>query len=307
MKVLVIGANGQLGWELIRRGARKGLEMVGLDLPEIDITKPTSVKTAMDQTGFALVINAAAYTAVDRSESEPRLAFAVNRDGPAHLASFCAKAGIPLVHISTDYVFDGHKKGGYLESDPVSPLGVYGKSKAAGEMEVRSQLQDYIILRTSWLYGVHGQNFVKTMLRLGREHTVLRVVADQYGCPTYAADLAEAILTLAAKHGEGRKIVWGTYHYCGSGVTNWHGFAEKIFELARKYDSLIVKKVEPITTAEYPTPAERPKNSALDCSLIQQRFSITPRPWPESLARMLELTLSSLKKRRAGKCTEVDT
>ena len=167
MKVLVIGANGQVGWELVRRGASMGLQMVGVDLPEINITLPGSVKKTMDQNEFALVVNAAAYTAVDRAESEPRLAFAVNRDGPAHLASNCAKAGIPLFHISTDYVFNGRKKGPYLESDPVSPVSVYGKSKAAGELEVRNRLQNHIILRTSWLYGVHGQNFVKTMLKLG--------------------------------------------------------------------------------------------------------------------------------------------
>jgi dTDP-4-dehydrorhamnose reductase len=292
MKVLVIGANGQVGYELVRRGANQGLQMVGLDLPEIDITKSASVKKVMDQDGFAMLINAAAYTAVDTAESEPNFAFAVNSDGPVHLASACAEVGIPIVHISTDYVFDGRKKGAYLESDPVSPLGVYGKSKAAGEVEVRNRLQEHIILRTSWLYGVHGQNFVKTMLQLGREHTVLRVVADQYGCPTYAADLAEAILAIAAKHREGRQIAWGTYHYCGSGVTNWHEFAEKIFELARQHDSFTVRTVEPITTAEYPTPAERPANSVLDCSLITKRFSITPRPWPERLARMLELMLS---------------
>ena len=211
---------------------------------------------------------------------------------------FC---GIPLFHISTDYVFDGLKKGPYLESDPVSPVSVYGKSKAAGEVEVRNRLRNHIIFRTSWLYGVHGQNFVKTMLHLGREQTVLRVVADQYGCPTYAADLAEAILAIAVKYREGQQIAWGTYHYCGSGVTNWHGFAEKIFKLARQHDSLNVRTVEPITTAEYPTPAKRPVNSVLDCSLIAKRFDITTRPWPERLARMLELTLSSGERRQAGR------
>jgi len=287
MKVLVIGSNGQLGWELYRKGEEQGFDMVGLDLPEIDITDPRAVKNEVSQADVSLIINAAAYTAVDQAESEPELAFAVNRDGSACLASSCAEVGIPLIHISTDYVFDGSKKGPYFEKDPVSPLGVYGRSKAAGETEVRDHLQKHIILRTAWLYGIHGQSFVKTMLRLGREKEVLKVAADQYGCPTYAADLAEAILAIAAQIGEELNISWGTYHYCGRGVTTWHGLAEKIFDLAKQYDSFMVKKVVPITTEEYPTPAKRPANSVLDCSLITRHFGISSRPWKESLARMI--------------------
>jgi dTDP-4-dehydrorhamnose reductase len=240
----------------------------------------------------SLVVNAAGYTAVDQAESEPELAFAANRDGPAYLASACGKAGIPLVHISTDYVFDGQKQGAYLETDPVSPLSVYGKSKAAGEVEVREHLKEHLILRTGWLYGVHGHNFVKTMLRLGREREVVQVVADQYGCPTYAADLAETILRIAAQVLEGRHVHWGTYHYCGKGVTSWHGFAEAIFNLARKYVPLKVKQTEAITTAEYPTLAKRPANSALGCSLFERRFGLAPIPWNESLTRMLHKVLS---------------
>ena len=269
MKVLVIGANGQLGWELCRRGEKQSFDIVSLDLPEFDITEPSAVKKAVSQTGISLVINAAAYTAVDKAESEPELAFAVNRDGPAYLASYCTEVGIPLIHISTDYVFDGNKKGPYFETEPISPLGVYGQSKAAGETEVKGHLKEHIILRTAWLYGINGHNFVKTMLRLGREKEVLRVVADQYGCPTYAADLAEAILEIATQIGEQRDIIWGTYHYCGKGVTSWHGFAQAIFDLAKKYNSFMVKKVVHITTAEYQTQAKRPANSVLDCSLTR--------------------------------------
>ncbi|MGB6383068.1 MAG: dTDP-4-dehydrorhamnose reductase, partial [Syntrophobacteria bacterium] len=211
---------------------------------------------------------------------------------PAYLASACGKAGIPLVHISTDYVFDGQKQGAYLETDPVSPLSVYGKSKAAGEVEVREHLKEHLILRTGWLYGVHGHNFVKTMLRLGREREKVQVVTDQYGCPTYAADLAETILRIAAKLLDGRQVHWGTYHYCGKGVTSWHGFAEAIFNLARKYVPLKVKQTEAITTAEYPTAAKRPANSVLDCSLFRSHFGFAPKPWNESLARMLHQVLS---------------
>lgn len=287
MKVLVIGSNGQLGWELCRSGQERGFDIAALDLPEFDITDSTEVKKAVSQANVSLVINAAAYTAVDKAESESALAFAVNRDGPAYVASSCTELGIPLIHISTDYVFDGNKKGAYSEIDPVTPLGVYGKSKAAGEMEVKGYLHEHIILRTAWLYGMHGHNFVKIMLRLGREKETLRVVDDQYGCPTYAADLAEAILAIAAQINEGGNILWGTYHYCGQGVTTWRGFAEKIFNLASEHYSLMVKKVVPITTAEYPTPAKRPINSVLDCSLITKHFDIRPRLWQESLADML--------------------
>ena len=167
MKILVTGANGQLGWELSRGGTRKGFDILALDRATLDITDQSAVNREVSGSGASVVVNAAAYTAVDQAESEPELAYAVNRDGPAYLASACAEAGVPLFHISTDYVFDGRKKSPYVETDAVSPLGVYGKSKAEGEVEVRSLLRQHIIVRTSWVYGVHGNNFVKTMLRLG--------------------------------------------------------------------------------------------------------------------------------------------
>ena len=295
MRILLTGANGQVGWELSNRGAKRGLEILALDRSALDITDQVSVSEEVNRPGVSLVVNAAGYTAVDEAESEPDLAFAVNRDGPADLASACGKAGIPLVHISTDYVFDGQKKGVYLVTDPVSPLSVYGKSKAAGEVEVRKHLKEHFILRTGWVYGVHGHNFVKTMLRLGREREVVQVVTDQYGCPTYAADLAETILRIATQFFEGGQVHWGTYHYCGKGVTSWHGFAEEIFRLASGYASLKVKRVEPVSTSEYPTPAQRPASSILDCSVLEQIFNIHPQPWAESLAQMLEV-LFSVKK-----------
>ena len=292
MRILLTGANGQVGRELSSCGGQRGLEILALDRSDLDITDPVSVGREVNRSGVSLVVNAVGYTAVDQAESEPELAFAVNRDGPTYLASACEKAGIPLVHISTDYVFDGQKQGAYLETDPVSPLSVYGKSKAAGEVEVREHLKEHLILRTGWLYGVHGHNFVKTMLRLGREREKVQVVTDQYGCPTYAADLAETILRIAAKLLDGRQVHWGTYHYCGKGVTSWHGFAEAIFNLARKYVPLKVKQTEAITTAEYPTAAKRPANSVLDCSLFRSHFGFAPKPWNESLARMLHQVLS---------------
>jgi dTDP-4-dehydrorhamnose reductase len=285
MKILVTGAHGQVGWELTRRGGDRGFAVEATDVEIFDITNPRAVEEKVCGQAWALVVNCAAYTGVDRAESEPELALAVNRDGPAHLAAACGKGRIPLIHISTDYVFDGEKDGPYQETDPVSPLGAYGRSKAEGEKEVRSRLREHIILRTSWVYGIHGQNFVKTMLRLGRERRVLRVVNDQQGCPTSAADLAEVILAIAGQGGGNR---WGTYHYSGRGVTTWHGFAEAIFAEARKYTSLLVERVEPIPTAQYPTPAKRPANSVLDCSLFTSAFGIEPRPWRESLAEVMQ-------------------
>jgi dTDP-4-dehydrorhamnose reductase len=292
MKILLTGAKGQVGRELSNRGGQRGFEILALNRSDLDITDPISVRKQVNRSGAFLVVNGAGYTAVDQAESEPELASAVNRDGPAYLASACGKAGIPLVHISTDYVFDGQKEGAYLVTDPVSPLSVYGKSKAEGEAEVRGHLAEHFILRTGWVYGVHGHNFVKTMLHLGREREVVRVVDDQYGCPTYAADLAETILRIAAQFLSDGQVQWGTYHYCGKGVTTWHGFAEEIFRLASEYESLEVKSVEPISTAEYPTPAQRPVNSTLDCSLLEKTFGIHPQPWAESLARMLEVLFS---------------
>ncbi|MGW8179044.1 MAG: dTDP-4-dehydrorhamnose reductase [bacterium] len=293
MRILLTGVNGQVGWELSNRGGQHGLEILALDRSDLDITNPVLVSKEVNRPGLSLVVNAAGYTAVDQAESEPELAFAVNRDGPAYLASACGKAGIPLVHISTDFVFDGQKQGAYLETDSVSPLSVYGKSKAAGEGAVREHLPEHLILRTSWVYGVHGHNFVKTMLRLGHEREVVQVVDDQYGCPTYAADLAETIVKIAARFLKGGRIHWGTYHYCGKGVTTWHALAEEIFRLARDYASLKVKRVEPISTSEYPTPAKRPANSILDCSVLESTFNIHPQPWAESLAQMLDLLFSA--------------
>jgi dTDP-4-dehydrorhamnose reductase len=289
MKVLVTGAHGQVGWELSRGGARNGLDILALDRAALDITDQSAVKRKIERSKAALVVNGAAYTAVDQAESEPELAFAANRDGPAYLAFACAEAGIPLIHISTDFVFDGKKQGLYLESDQISPLNVYGKSKAEGEVAVRERLGEHIIIRTSWIYGVYGRNFVKTMLQMGRERDLIQVVDDQYGCPTYAADLAHTILKIAAHIQHNRQIAWGTYHYCGKGVTSWYGLAEEVLSLARQYTPLRVKTIEKISTAEYPTPAKRPLNSALDCSLVEKTFDIHPKPWRESLAQMIKM------------------
>ena len=181
MMITVIGSNGQLGWELVQRGNKKGFKVISLDYPEIDITNPESIMTRISSKETDCVINAAAYTSVDKAESEKEQAFAVNRDGPGYLARHCRTLGLPLVHISTDYVFDGSKTTAYNEQDLIAPLGIYGQSKAAGELLVRQNWGNHIILRTAWLYGVHGQNFVKTIIALGRERSTVKVVADQRG------------------------------------------------------------------------------------------------------------------------------
>ena len=281
MKLLVLGAAGQIGHELCRRVWPADYRIAGVDRAEVDITRQEAVADALRQERPDIVINAAAYTAVDRAESEPDVAWAVNAAGPGHLAVGCETAGIPLVHISTDYVFDGRKEAPYREDDPVNPLGVYGRSKEAGDRAVREGLPEHVIVRTAWVYSAQGHNFVRTMLRLAADRPVLRVVADQIGSPTSAAEIAGAIARviggLAA--GEAR---WGTFHFAGGGAVSWHGFAEAIFALAAPWRGA-PPTVEPITTADYPTPARRPANSVLDCRRIGEAYGIAPRPWREAL------------------------
>lgn len=288
MKVLVIGDRGQLGRELTRQAIGLEMECRGCDLAEIDITDRDSVVRVVNNPGVSIVINAAAYTAVDKAESEPEAAFAVNRDGAAHLAETCRKAGLPLIQVSTDYVFNGKKKAPYLETDQMAPLGVYGRSKAAGEEAVSSILKEHVTVRTAWLYGVYGHNFVKTILRLARERESISVVDDQFGGPTFASDLAGGLLEIARQIVEGKKEPWGSFHYCGRGKTSWHGFASEIVKEAGAYEQLKVREIKPIPTSEYPTPARRPAYSVLDCSRLKATFGLEPPFWKDSLAEMLK-------------------
>ena len=294
MKILITGSGGQLGRELINQGQLKGFSVQAPSEDDMDITDLEKIDRCMAFHQPEVVINAAAYTQVDKAESEANLAFAVNTTGSANLARMCAKNKIPLVHISTDYVFDGQKGTSYLETDTISPVGVYGRSKAEGEIEIRSHLKEHIILRTSWLYGIHGHNFAKTMLKLATTKPKIRVVADQYGSPTNAADLAQTILIISDRMQFNNDVDWGTYHYCGQGVISWYNFAEKIVGLARLYADVKTTRIEPITTADYPTRALRPIYSALDCSRIQKHFGINPKPWQKSL----EITIKELLVRR---------
>jgi len=262
MKVLITGAHGQLGRELTRQGGKHELLSVAHD--QLDITDQDAVLRCVALFAPDVVINAAAYTAVDKAESDVEAAFAVNRDGPAHLARACQQSAIPLIHISTDYVFDGGKKGAYIESDPVAPLGVYGNSKLAGEIAVAQYASRWMILRTSWVFSVHGNNFVKTMLRLGADRETLGVVADQHGCPTSAEELARGVYAVleAGWNDENQ----GIYHFCQPEPTTWHGFAKAVFSEAENQNmGLKITTVNAITTSDYPTPAKRPENSVMDC------------------------------------------
>jgi dTDP-4-dehydrorhamnose reductase len=285
VKLLVLGAGGQVGHELRRLRWPSGYHIATFDRVGLDITDRDLVVAAVARERPDIVINSAAYTAVDRAEAEEAAAFAANVTGPANLAEACRQAAIPLIHLSTDYVFDGSKPGAYREDDPVSPLGVYGASKEAGERAVRDVLSEHIIVRTAWLYAAHGHNFVRTMLRLAAERPTLRVVADQVGSPTSAADLATAIAAIVGRieAGKGR---WGTYHFTGGGAVSWHGFAEAIFDLAAPWRGP-PPRIEAIATIDYPTPARRPKNSVLDCAKIGEAYGIVPRPWRAALADVI--------------------
>ncbi|MGD8992668.1 MAG: dTDP-4-dehydrorhamnose reductase [Desulfobacterales bacterium] len=297
MKVVITGANGQLGRELVHQAKSADVELHSFDRQHLDITDEKRIKQVLAGLSPAVVMNAAAYTDVDRAEDEPDRASAANADGPAYLARYCAAYRHALIHISTDYVFDGKTHRPYRESDLIAPLGIYGQSKAKGEAAVRSALPQHIIVRTSWLYSVYGHNFVKTILKLAVTKKTLKVVADQTGSPTSASDLAAAVLRIARKISTVEKWVCGTYHFCGAGITTWHGLAKKVIELAAPYTALQVRRVEAISAAEWPTRAPRPLYSALDCNRLKLQFGIEAQPWQqglrETIARIFSKNRSS--------------
>ena len=274
--ILVFGAGGQLGRELVSRADRLGVSLRAIARSDADIADSEAVARSIGQVSPSLVVNAAAYTKVDAAETEPEAAVRSNATGPAVLAANCATVGIPLLHISTDYVFDGTKPTAYVEDDPIAPLGVYGRSKAAGEAAVRAVLVEHVILRTSWVYGAYGVNFLKTIIRLARERDELRIVADQRGCPTATVDIAEAILAIATRSVCER--IWGTYHFAGTGATTWYEFAVEIVEAQAKV-TCRRPQIVPISTADYPTRARRPANSELDCSHFAATFGFLAEDW----------------------------
>lgn len=289
MKILITGAQGQVGKELTQIANDKGYDVIAANRSELDITQERDVAEYINKQQPDIVINAAAYTSVDKGENEQGLAFAINRNGAKNLALTCKELNIPLLHISTDYVFDGSKLDAYSEKDTVSPLGIYGESKWQGEEAIRQILDNHIILRVAWVFGAQGNNFVKTMLRLGIERDELNIVADQYGGPSPAKDIAQTLIILVKQYQQQNKtLAWGTYHYCGNPKTSWYDFAKEIFNQAYEMGILENKvKVNPITTAEYPTVAKRPANSMLNCEKLETTFQIRMPDWSVALNKVL--------------------
>ncbi len=275
MVVLVTGASGQLGQALQALAPKYGaLQFYFASSTEADITNSESLAVVFSKVKPDYCINAAAYTAVDKAESEPEKAADVNTTGAKNIAEACKAAGATLIHISTDFVFDGSKRTPYTEDDITAPQGVYGQTKRDGELLIEQTLKKHYIIRTSWLYSQYGHNFMKTMLRLGRERDFLTVVNDQIGTPTNANDLAEAIVTIILND----KKAYGIYHYSNEGVATWYDFAKKIFEVNN-----IAIDIQPIPTSAYPTPARRPEYSVLDKSKIKEVFGIEIKSWEEAL------------------------
>lgn len=288
VKVLITGAAGQVGFELVKL-APAGFEVVGYNSSELDITNALQVQQIVDEQAPALIINAAAYTAVDRAESDAERAYAVNEIGVKNLVEAALALGIPVFHISTDYVFDGTATEPYKETDLVGPAGVYGASKLAGEQVLISSGVKHIILRTSWVFGAEGNNFVKTMLRLGKERDTLGIVADQHGCPTSAASIANVLWQLAQKYVADNELPWGIYHFSNSPATTWHGFASEIFKQAVEAGFLEkAPVVNPIKTRDYPTPAKRPAWSVMECSSLESLLGSGVPGWQQELSAVLK-------------------
>jgi len=289
MTVLVTGLGGQLGTALAAAASDAGIPVSLVGQPTFEFDRPETITRAFAQASPDLVINTAAYTAVDAAETDAEAAFCANRDGPALLAGLCRAADVPLIHVSTDYVFDGTKGAPYLETDPVAPLGVYGASKLAGERAVLESGARALVVRTSWLYSDTGRNFVRTMLAASRRTRSLRVVGDQKGCPTTAADLAAALLAIAARikaEGWQERFV-GVVHAAGTGSTTWHGLALALFEEATRH-GVSAPDIVPIRTDEWPTPTRRPADSRLDCTRLADVFGVTLPPWRDGLRRTVD-------------------
>jgi dTDP-4-dehydrorhamnose reductase len=285
VKVLVIGKSGQLASEIRRARWPDGSQVVCLGRPELDVTDEHSVARGCTAITPDLIVNASAYTAVDRAETEPDAAFAINRRGPEFLARQAKRLNIPIVHVSTDYVFNGKNSRPWREDDTPNPSGVYGRSKLEGERAIRAAWPNHVIVRTSWVFAAHGQNFVRTMLRLGAERDTLKIVDDQIGCPTPAADLARVIVEILSAIACGQSR-YGVYHYCGAEAVSWFEFARAIFAAS---GDLVPKKpaLVPITTAEFGAQAPRPAWSVLDCSKIHADYGIRQKPWRDGLAKVL--------------------
>jgi dTDP-4-dehydrorhamnose reductase len=288
--ILLTGGGGQVGTEFQRR-APKGFEIVAPGRDQLDLAKPDSIAAFVASRPWAAVINSGAYTAVDKAQTDPVTAWKVNALAPAAFAWATAQAGIPLIQLSTDYVFDGSKAGPYLENDPVGPVSVYGASKEAGEQAVRTGNPRHVILRTAWVVSPYGANFIKTMLRLAETRDRLTVVDDQQGCPTTAGDIADTLATIATRLIEDAETPAGTYHFVNSGEATWCGLAREIFRLAEA-KGRTAPSVEGIPTSGYPTPARRPANSRLDTAKLKRDFGVEPRDWRTAVSEVVETLLA---------------
>jgi dTDP-4-dehydrorhamnose reductase len=295
MRILVTGATGQLAKALAEAAVgASGVSVVTMGRPGLDLARPETIEAALEMVAPDLVINTAAYTAVDKAESEPDLAFSVNATGAGLLAQRCQARALPIIHVSTDYVFAGDGARAYREADPTSPSNVYGRSKLEGERLVAAAAARHVIVRTAWVHSPWGHNFVKTMLRVGGTQRELKVVADQHGCPTYAPHLAAACLAIARRvAGEPeRSAVWGPCHVAGHGDTTWHGFAKEIFAVAEARGAPPVTVIA-IPTTDYPTPAKRPTNSRLDCDRLNDVFGVRMPPWTDGAQACVHRLLSA--------------
>ena len=281
LKILISGKTGQVAIELQKHLTGLG-ELIVLGRDQLDLSQPENIRARVRAHKPDLIINAAAHTAVDQAENEPGLAFAINATSPGVLAEEAAALGIPLIHYSTDYVFDGSKPAPYTEDDAPNPLGVYGKSKLAGEQAIAATGARHLILRTSWVYSTHGKNFLLTMQRLLQERPELRVVADQIGAPTWAGTIARSTRALIERWQAGEAGAWGTYHLTAQGETSWFGFTQAIAEhLSAQGKSCAT--LAPIPASAYPTPAARPQNSRLDCSRLAREWNVTQPDWQTAL------------------------
>lgn len=286
-KLLIVGGFGQLGLALAQHPLDKSFTLLLPSRIEFDITDASMMLAYINQFKPDIIINSAAYTAVDKAENEQEAAFAVNHVGAKNLASICGQLHIPLIHISTDYVFDGHKTSPYLETDKANALNIYGVSKYLGEEAVRIHCEQHIILRVSGIFSEFRHNFLKTILRLAQEKKEIAVVADQMTCPTYAGDIASAIYQLAQN-----PTCFGTYHYCSESPTSWHGFASFIIEEAKKYQSSPLAIINATTAQAFGAPAKRPKNSVLDCQKIAKAFGIIQPDWKVGVEKALANCIS---------------
>jgi dTDP-4-dehydrorhamnose reductase len=297
MRIIVVGKEGQVARSLAERARHHGAQAVLVGRPKLDLADPSGIEDALIETGGDVIVNAAAYTAVDQAESDRELAEAINGIGAGVVAGAATAMNVPVIHLSTDYVFDGTADRPYREDDPVSPLGVYGASKLLGEEAVAAEAENHVILRTAWVYSPFGKNFVKTMLRLAGEREELRVVTDQHGSPTSALDIADGIIAVSRNLLDRPEdpSLRGLFHMAGTGFTNWAEFATETLALSARFGGPSAR-VRPIATSDYPTPAKRPANSRLDCTRLKETHGVVLPPWRSSLETCVRRLIEETRK-----------